>query len=494
MRTLLVSPLLLALLPLLAAAPVGEPDIRDTRLLSQPAVSAKHIAFVYADDLWVADLDGKQRPPAHQRHRRRVAARSSRPTARPSPSPPSTTATSTSTPSRSRAARPTRLTWHPGPDVVRGFTPDGKAVLFSSPRHVSNNRHTQLFTVPLTGGMPTQLPDPLRRRGELLARRRAHRLHAARRPHAAVEALPRRHPLAHLDLPHARTTPSTQIPQPEGRCNDLDPQLGRRHRLLPLRPRRRVQPVRLRRGAQEGQAADQVHRLPRRRPRRRRRQLIFEQAGYLHLFDPGEARAEAAEGRRRRPTWSRPGRATSRGRSTSATRDVSPSGARAVFEFRGEIVTVPAEKGDPRNLTELAGVHERVPAWSPDGKSVAYFSDEGGEYQLHVRAADGKGEAKAYDARAGPASTSGRRGRRTRKKIAFVDNSQSLFWIDLDGGKVKKIASEPHYGPSALLAAAAGLVAGLEVDRLHPGQQGRLPHRLRLRRWPRASRGRSPTA
>ncbi len=46
---------------------------------------------------------------------------------------------------------------------------------------------------------------------------------------------------------------------------------------------------------------------------------------------------------------------------------MSPTGARAVFEFRGEIVTVPAEKGDARNLTDSVGAHERSPAWSPDG-------------------------------------------------------------------------------------------------------------------------------
>src|SRR5262249_62132673 len=57
-------------------------------------------------------------------------------------------------------AAPTRLTPHPDPDIVRGFTHDGKAVLFSSPRNTFTNRYTQLFTVPLTGGMPTQLPIP----------------------------------------------------------------------------------------------------------------------------------------------------------------------------------------------------------------------------------------------------------------------------------------------------------------------------------------------
>src|SRR5207253_864348 len=72
---------------------------------------------------------------------------------------------------------------------------------------------------------------------------------------------------------------------------------------------------------------------------------------------------------------------------------LSPTGVRAIFEARGELLTVPAEKGEIRNLTNTPGVAERSPAWSPDGQWIAYFSDESGEYALHVRDQSGAGRS-----------------------------------------------------------------------------------------------------
>ncbi len=164
--------------------------------------------------------------------------------------------------------------------------------------------------------------------------------------------------------------------------------------------------------------------------------IIYEQAGYLHVFDPSNGRrskltvgvtADLPDTRPRFAKGARYVRAAS----------LSPSGARAVVEFRGEIVTVPAEKGDPRNITSTPGVHERSPVWSPDGRSIAYFSDAGGEYQLVVEPQDGKGEAKSYKlAGAGfygrPAfSPDG-------KKIAYTDNSWALFWHRPGDGRCRR--------------------------------------------------------
>src|SRR5439155_3507722 len=115
-------------------------------------------------------------------------------------------------------------------------------------------------------------------------------------------------------------------------------------------------------------------------------QVLYEQAGYLHLYDPVIGKGKrvqvgvASDLVEARPRFVK-------GAKYIRNAALSPSGIRAVFEFRGEIVTVPAEKDDARNLTNSPGVHDRSPAWSPDGQSIAYFSDEGGEYQLHVRPA-----------------------------------------------------------------------------------------------------------
>src|SRR5450432_1395824 len=134
-------------------------DVHDTRLLSDPAVSADRIAFAYANDLWVARLDGTG-----------VQRLTSHPGIESGPrfSPDGKLIAFTGRYDGNTdvfivpadGGTPKRLTWHPGNDVALGFTPDGKSVVFSSGREVYTTRYLQLYTVPIEGGVPTRLPIP----------------------------------------------------------------------------------------------------------------------------------------------------------------------------------------------------------------------------------------------------------------------------------------------------------------------------------------------
>src|SRR5207248_9601100 len=266
---------------------------------------------------------------------------------------------------------PKRLTWHRSPAIVHGFTPDGKAVLFSSPRNVFTNRYTQLFTVPLTGGMPTQLtipnaadacysPDGAFIAYTPLSDRTQQWKHYRGGTHSRI--------WVYCCADHA----VVQIPQPKGRCNDLHPRwLGDTIYFLSDRA-----------GEYNLFAYDTKTKKVRQLTEHTDfpvvglgaggGRLVYEQAGHLHLFDPVKEKATrlkigvASDLVEARPRYLK-------GAKYIRDAALSPSGKRAVFEFRGEIVTVPAAKGDPKNLTNSPGVHERSPAWSPDGRSIAYF-------------------------------------------------------------------------------------------------------------------------
>jgi tricorn protease len=424
----------------------AEPDLQDTRLLTQPAVSAKNVAFIYADDLWVADLDGK-----NVRRLTSDIGVESNPVFSPDGNIIAFSAqydgnTDVYTVPVS-GGNPTRLTYHPGPDIVRGFTPDGKSVLFSSPRNVHTGRFTQLFTVPLTGGMPTQLPIP----NGVEACYSPDGTQIAYTPLRDVTAQWKHYrggTHSRIWVYNCKDHEVVEIPQPKEGCNDLSPEwLGE---TVYFRSDRNGEYNLFSYDTKVKNVQQLTHYedFPVAALGAGGGRLIYEQAGYLHTYNPAEG-ADNADHRLKigvatdlveaRPRWVK-------GAKFIRNASVSPSGARAVFEFRGEIVTVPASKGDPRNLTETPGVHERSPAWSPDGKSIAYFSDEGGEYQLHVKPADGKGKAKTY-APQGHGFYDMPTWSPDSKKIAYQDNSQSLYVIDLESGKVTKIASEPQYGP-----------------------------------------------
>ncbi len=439
-----------------ATAAAGAPGA-PSKMLTEPALSADRIAFVYGNDVWTCRLDGSG-----------VSRVTSGPGAkmRPAFSPDgSLLAFSAELDGNldvyvvpAAGGVPKRLTWHPGRDVVQGFTPDGRSVLFTSPRAAVNNRHTQLYTVPIDGGLETALPIPYASR-------------AAYSPDGKTIAYNPNNP-AHLQWKRYRgglvskvwlfdvaTHAIKKVPQPETRCNDVDPFFGPAGSVPFLRSDRDGE-FNLYTLAQTGPSTSQdppmtgiglvalthYKDFPVLNAAGAAGRIVFEQAGTLHLYDVTSNKttdlsiAVSGDLLETRPRWAK-GAKWIRGAA------LSPSGARAAFEFRGEIVTVPAEKGDPRNLTETTAAHERAPAWSPNGKEIAYVSDESGENELVVRAQDGKGVPRKikvsgsgfYDELV--FSPDGR-------KIVLTDNSLTLWIVDLATSASKKIATERLYAPS----------------------------------------------
>ena len=241
----------------------------------------------------------------------------------------------------------------------------------------------------------------------------------------------------------------SQVPQPEGRCNDIDPMwLGSTVYFLSDRDGE-FNLYSFERGGKAVEKLTDHTDFPIEDASAGAGKVIYEQAGYLHVYDPKLAVPNPRRGSRSawRPTWSRPGPRLATGEKFIRSAAISPTGKRAAFEFRGEVVTVPAKKGDIRNLTQSPGVHERGPIWSPDGKSIAYFSDEGGEYALHVRPQDGSGEAKSYALGGlGLLREGGVVARLEEDRRTSTTRGRSTSWTSTSG-KVKRIASERIYGP-----------------------------------------------
>ncbi len=415
----------------------------DTRMLSQPAVSDSHVAFVYAEDLWVAGRDGKN-------VRRLTSHEGVEFNPRFSPDG-RTLAFSAQYDGNTdvfvvpvRGGAPRRLTWHPGSDVVRDFTPEGDAVLFSSAREVYTGRHVQLFTIPVVGGHPQKLDIP----------------HGFKASYSAdgskIAYTPLYEPFrqwknyrggtaTRIWIYDVATAAIEMIPQPEGRCNDTEPMWVDGHvyflsdragefNLFAYDPR-----------DDSLEQKTQYEDFPILSASAGDTTVAFEQAGWLHLYDvpSGDSRRLpieiATDHNERRPRYVD-------GKDWVRNGHLSPSGARAVLEVRGDIVTVPAKKGEPRNLTNTPDAHERSPVWSPDGKWIAWFSDASGEYELHVARQDGSGNTRKFEL-SGAGFYDAPQWSPDSKKLSYLDNSWSLAWIDLDTGDTRKVSSEPLYGP-----------------------------------------------
>ena len=337
----------------------------------------------------------------------------------------------------SSGGEPRRLTFHPGSDVAVGWTPDGKNVLFRSGR-VSYADENMLYTIPVTGGFPKPLPLAMAEDGS----------YSPDASHLAYVPTSQWEP----QWQHYRggqTTPiwiadladSSVVKIPRNNSNDRNPMwVGSTVYFLSDR---------------DGPATLYAYDTNSRTVRRVMNNdgfdvlsanagpggIVYTQLGSLHVYDFGSGVHTvpvqiAADMPQVRPQWLKVG-------DQIQSANISPSGVRAVFEAHGDIFTVPAQHGDIRNLTQTPSIEDRDPAWSPDGRWIAYFSDRGGEYALHIKDQRGVSATRVirlpnpsffYSPVWSPDS----------KKIAYSDKHGNLWYLDLAHPTPVHIAKFPY--------------------------------------------------
>ena len=434
----------IALLLGLAAVPAAASTTGagGTKMLRSPTVSATQIAFAYAQNIWIVDRAG-----GVARRLTNFQGQASNPRFSPDGSwiafsgeyagnldvyvVPAT------------GGEPKRLTWHPGADEVQGWTPDGKAVVFASGRATwAPSPAPRFWSVPLAGGPEEPLPLPRAYQGHISpdGTRIAYRLNNSWDEERRNYRGGQNRPIWITDL----KSYDTVTPPWDGSKDMMPAWIG--DTVYFISDRDGVANVwaydtRSKTLTQETRFTDfDVKTLD-----TGAGVVVFEQAGVIHELDP-KANTEhvvniTATGDF---PWMMPHWEDVSGRVTNLA--ISPTGKRVLVEARGEIFTIPAEKGDTRNLTRSSSSAERDPAWSPDGKSVCWFSDRSGEYQLVIEDQSGIKPQRVislprpthyYTVSWSPDS----------KKILYHDTNLYVWVMDVASGKAKRIGNDPWMVP-----------------------------------------------
>ncbi len=412
-------------------------------LLRYPDISATHIVFAYGDDLWIVGRDGG--------------------TALPLVSPPGVEAWPRFSPDGATIAFlgnydgnrdiyttptaggvPHRVTHHPASEQLNDWTPDGR-LLFSSNGSAALRRVQEMWSVGATGGLPVKMPIPYGTLGTISA----DGTWLAYTPHTRDQRTWKRYMggmATDIWLYNLKSGAAKKITEWGG--TDTSPMwvgstlyytsdAGEYHRLnlwaYDTSTGKRRQVTRYRGFDVKFPAVGPGPKGT--------GEIVFQMGSGLRVLDcaSGEARGVVVR---------IPGaKASLRPRRVDASKfvqhwAVSPSGKRALLSARGDVWTAPAQQGSPRNLTRTSGVAERFPAWSPDGKTIAYFGDASGEYELYTRAADGSGEAKRRT-RTGFAYRYHPRWSPDSKHLVFWDKTGTIYLHTLASGETRYVDQDP---------------------------------------------------
>ncbi len=414
-------------------------------LLQSPSLSATQLVFAYGGEIWITSRDGGEA--------RRLVSGTNRldgPIFSPDGSMVAYTGNYDGNEDvyvvPATGGQPHRLTYHPGQDVALGWTPDGKRVAFRSSRK-SYADPSQLYTVPVEGGFPTEVPLPRVQEASYSP----DGTHLAYQPNMQWQPAWKGYrggQTRTIWVADLADSSIVAVPQKDN-SNDGNPMwIGNDIYFLSDRDgsiglyaydvtSRQVRTVVPNDGvdfwsASAGPGA-----------------IVYSQLGALYLYDLSSGTTKrirvhlAADMPGLRPHFAK----------LDPRRDVenaaiSPTGQRAVFEAHGEILTVPAEKGDIRDITSTTGAAERDPSWSPDGKWIAYFSDASGEYALHLKEQDGLGQAKVIGLGDPPSFFYRPVWSPDSTKIAYTDKRLNLWYVDIEAGKPVLVDTDRYDTPT----------------------------------------------
>ncbi|MFM2164010.1 MAG: hypothetical protein RL325_447 [Planctomycetota bacterium] len=348
---------------------------------------------------------------------------------------------------------PQRVTHHPTPETLCDWTPDGKGLVFMTSALEGLGRAQKLYTVPVTGGLPARLPVPYGANGSFDSTGEW----LAYTPHSTDNRTWKRYRggmATDVWLFNVKTNESRKITDWEGtdtlpmwhggkvyylsdNCPEqghvlnvfsYDPASGKTRQVSRFTTHDVKWPAI---GPDDGGAGEMVLQHG---DRIQRLNLETGAAVPVDITVPGD-------------------RDTLRVATVDAAQNIqgasiSPSGKRVAVVGRGDIWSAPAENGTPRNLTRTDGVFERAAAWSPDGKTIAYFSDATGEYELYTMPADGKGEAKQVTKNATDGNA---RGFRTSidwapdsKSVVIQDKAGHIELVKLEDGATTLVDTNPE--------------------------------------------------
>ena len=412
-------------------------------LLRKPSVSKTEIVFNYAGDLWIVARDGGDA--------RRLTAGVGVETD-PIFSPDGTMVAFTGEYDGNKdvyvvpaaGGEPKRLTYHPGADYVVGWTPDGKRILFNSSRSSYYHLADQLFTVPVEGGFPSELPLPIAEQASFSP----DGTHLAYVPHPQWQEAWKRYrggqttPIWVADLKD-----SSIVKIPRDNSNDFNPMwVG--HIIYFLSDRNG--PVSLfAYDVNTKQVSEAIKNdgLDFKSASAGPDAIVIEQFAAVRLYDLNTRQVKdvsvrvAGDFAQVRPHFVKvdPKRIHNF--------NLSPTGTRALMEAWGEIFTVPSDKGDIRNLTHSPAVADRDPAWSPDGRWVAYFSDEPGEYELQLRDQTGMGKIRHINLGKEPSFYYSPVFSPDSKNIAYSDKRLNLWYVNVEKATPTLVATDLFEGP-----------------------------------------------